>query len=123
MHKGRFYVFLFTICYGKIPVLSPIPYMIKDEFFKIVTKNKTMIINEAQKLDGFMRLLMKPKNTRTKWTKEEKRQLKLHLKHLSYYVPALVIFVLPFGSLLIPLLAEILDRRRTHRLREHKGLS
>ena len=97
--------------------------MIKDEFFKIVTKNKTMIIHEAQKLDGFMRLLMKPRNTRTKWTKEEKRQLKLHLKHLSYYVPALVIFVLPFGSLLIPLLAEILDRRRTHRLKEHKGLS
>lgn len=123
MQKVKFYVFLLTIHYGRIPVLSTIPYMIKDEFFKIVTKNKTMIIHEAQKLDGFMRLLMKPRNTRAKWTKEEKRQLKLHLKHLSYYVPALVIFVLPFGSLLIPLLAEILDRRRTHRLREQKGLS
>ena len=81
-----------------------------------------MILDEAQKLTGFMHLLMKPRNTGLAWTGEEKRLLKLHLKHLSYYVPIMVVFVLPFGSLLIPVLAEILDRRGTRRRPHGKGL-
>jgi len=74
-----------------------------------------MILDEAVQINGFMKLLMKPKNTHTGWTKEEKVQLRNHLKHLSCYVPVLIIFLLPFGSLLIPVLAEILDRRKSKR--------
>ena len=81
----------------------------------MVANNRALLLNEAEKITGFMRLLMKPRNTQTKWTREERRLLKMHLRHLSYYVPALVIFVMPFGSLLIPLLAEILDRRKAFR--------
>lgn len=90
--------------------------MIKCEIIKMVMKNKALLLHEAEKINGFMGLLMKPRNSRQSWTKEEKRLLRMHLRHLSYYVPAIIIFILPFGSLLIPLLAEILDRRRSRRM-------
>ncbi len=95
--------------------------MVKYEIIKMVMKNKALLLHEAEKISGFMGLLMKPRNTRQSWTKEEKRLLKQHLKHLSYYVPALFIFILPFGTLLIPLLAEVLDRRKSRRLMANNG--
>lgn len=70
---------------------------------------------EADTMRGFMALLMKPRNTGIPWTQEEIRRLKLHFRHLAHYVPFLVIFLLPFGSLLLPAMAEVLDRRRTRR--------
>lgn len=81
----------------------------------MIAQNRALLFHEAEKISGFMQLLMKPRNTQTRWTREERRLLRAHLRHLSYYVPILVIFVLPFGSLLIPLLAEILDRRKASR--------
>jgi len=63
-----------------------------------------------------MRLLMKYKNTRNTWTKEERETLRAHLWHFSSYIPVLIIFCLPGGSLLFPLLAEILDRRKNRRV-------
>jgi len=74
-----------------------------------------MILEEAGQINGFMKLLMKPRNTGAGWTKQEKAQLRKHLKRLSFYVPVLIIFLAPFGSLLIPVLAEILDRRKNRR--------
>ncbi len=89
--------------------------MIRYCLRRAIQKHRQMILDEAVHINGFMKLLMKPRNACTVWTKEEKGQLKKHLKHLSCYVPVLVIFLLPLGSLLIPVLAEILDRRRTKR--------
>ena len=97
-------------------MLPSLFHMIKCEIFKMVAKNKKLLLHEAEKINGCMGLLMKPRNTRQSWTKEERRMLKAHLKHLSYYVPALFIFLLPCGCLLIPLLAEILDRRKGRRM-------
>lgn len=74
-------------------------------------KNRAFIIKESRYVQGFMQLLMKPKNTGERWTEEEKTQLKSNLKRLSLYVPVLIIFALPFGSLLLPVLTEVLDRR------------
>ncbi len=88
----------------------------------MVANIRAMILDEAQKCGGFMQLLMKPKNTGRAWTREERQVLRMHLKHLSCYVPIMVIFVMPFGSLLIPVLAEILDRRRTRRKLREKDL-
>ena len=88
----------------------------------MVAKNRAMILDEAQKISGFMQLLMKPRNTGITWTTEERRLLRLHLRHMSYYVPIMMVFVLPFGSLLIPVLAEILDRRGAHRKTNGKDL-
>jgi uncharacterized Tic20 family protein len=70
-----------------------------------------------------MKLLMKQKNTGIKWTKAEKDQLKNHLRHLSLYIPALIIFLLPFGSLCIPVLAEILERRNNLRNQNKESIS
>ncbi len=81
---------------------------------KELIKNRELIIREGQLMSGFMLLLMKHSHTGVPWTRQEISQLKTGLKHLSYYVPVLFVFLLPFGSLILPILAEVLDRR------EHK---
>ena len=70
---------------------------------------------EADTMRGFMDLLMKPRNTGIPWTREEIVHLKGYIRHLAHYVPFMIIFLLPFGSLLLPAMAEVLDRRRTSR--------
>jgi len=89
--------------------------MIRLFLKKQILKNRALIIKEGKYLQDFMQLLMKYRNTGAGWTKEEKTQLKSHFKHLSLYVPALIIFALPFGSLLLPVLTEVLDRRDKNR--------
>jgi hypothetical protein len=90
--------------------------MIRLFLKRLILKNKELIFNEAQHIQGFLQLLFKPRNADLKWQKEEKQQLKNHLKRLSLYVPILIIFTLPGGSLLLPILAEILDRRKKRRI-------
>ena len=82
---------------------------------KIISRHKELILQEAMILQGFMCLLMKKINTGDTWTREEKKQLRSNVKHLSLYVPALMIFLLPGGLLLLPFLAEVLDRRKAKR--------
>jgi len=89
--------------------------MIKLFLKRHILKNRALILQESRHMAEFIQLLMKWRNTGVKWTGEEITRLKSHLKHLSLYVPALIIFVLPFGLLLLPILAEILDRREKSR--------
>ena len=89
--------------------------MIKLFLKRYILKNRALILQESQHMAYFIQLLMKRRNTGVKWTGEEITRLKSHLKHLSLYVPALIIFVLPFGLFLLPILAEILDRREKSR--------
>jgi hypothetical protein len=89
--------------------------MIKLFFKKLLAKNKDMILEESQQIRGFMRLLMKHRNTGIVWTQEETYDLKSYVKRLSIHVPVLIIIVLPFGLVLLPILAEILDRRKKSR--------
>ncbi len=77
-----------------------------------IRKNKHLILSEARHAEGFMRLLMKQRNSGEKWTKEEKSQLKGYIRHMVGYVPVLCIFLLPGGFFLIPILAEVMDRRK-----------
>jgi hypothetical protein len=81
----------------------------------MLERYKELFYAEADTMKGFMALLMKPRNTGIPWTQEEIRRLKLTLRHLAHYVPFLVVFLLPFGTLLLPAMAEVLDRRRTAR--------
>ena len=83
---------------------------------RFILRHKEIIFREAQQMQGFLQLLFKQRNTAQKWTKEEKRELKEHLKHLSLYIPMIIIFILPGGSLMLPVFAEILDRRKTRRI-------
>lgn len=89
--------------------------MIKLYFKKLLAKNKHMILEEGQHIRGFMRLLMKHRNTGIVWTQEETHDLKSYVKRLSLHVPVLIIIILPFGLVLLPILAEILDRRKKRR--------
>jgi len=82
-----------------------------------ILKNRALILKEAKQMHDFMNLLMKRRNTGVKLTREEIRLIKCHVKHLALYAPALVIFILPFGSLLLPILAEALDRREKSRVK------
>jgi hypothetical protein len=89
--------------------------MIKSFFKKFISKNRDMLLEEGQHVRIFMRLLMKYRNTGIQWTKEETHHLKSHVKSLSLHAPLLMIIVLPFGLVLLPILAEILDRREKRR--------
>ncbi|MCG6536065.1 MAG: LETM1 domain-containing protein [Syntrophales bacterium LBB04] len=89
--------------------------MIKSFLKRHLLKNKALLLNEAKHMRDFMDLLMKHRNTGVKLTREEIRLIRSHVKHLSLYVPAVIIFILPFGSLLLPILAEVLDRREKNR--------
>jgi len=82
---------------------------------KMLVRYKATIYAEADYMMGFMALLFRPRNTGVPWTREEIRTLKRYLLHLAHYVPFVVIFLLPFGSLMLPMMAEVLDRRRERR--------
>lgn len=90
--------------------------MLKLFLKSLILKNRDLIFQEAQQMQGFLVLLFKQRNTDLNWTQEEKKQLKKHLQRLSAYVPVFLIFILPGGSLLLPILAEILDRRKRRRI-------
>jgi|WetSurMetagenome_2_1015567.scaffolds.fasta_scaffold855979_1 hypothetical protein len=77
-----------------------------------IEKNKEMFLNEVRHAVGFMHLLMKERNAGGKWTGPEREQLKNYIRRLMTYVPVFCVFLLPGGFFLIPLLAEVMDRRR-----------
>ncbi|MCL5063336.1 MAG: LETM1 domain-containing protein [Nitrospiraceae bacterium] len=83
---------------------------------RLIASNREFILNEVVEVKGLMQLLMKHQNTGQKWTREEKKEIKTHLKNISRIVPAVIIFLLPGGSLLLPFLAEVLDRRKERRI-------
>jgi hypothetical protein len=87
----------------------------KNLLNQIICKRKALILQEAAQIHGFLRLLMKQVNTDEKWTGTEKIEIRKSLKDLSLYVPGLTIFRMPFGMLLVPVLAETLDRRSMRR--------
>ena len=89
--------------------------MIKKYLKRLIIINKEAILMEVLSIRGLIQLLMKTRNTDEKWTREEKKEIKRHLRNIAKIVPTLAIFFLPGGSLLFPLLAEVLDRRKTRR--------
>jgi len=90
--------------------------MIKRYLKRLININKEVILMEVLSIRGLMQLLMKTRNTDEKWTREEKIEIKRHLKNIAKILPAIAIFSLPGGSFLLPILAEVLDRRKTRRL-------
>ncbi len=85
--------------------------MFKRYIKRILIANRDFLLKEAVAANGIMRLLMKNRNTGEQWTKNELGQLRSYFLSLLLIVPALIIFLLPFGSLLLPILAEVLERR------------
>lgn len=100
----------------KVPKENWEQAMIINYFKRLMIKNREFILNEVLAVKGLMYLLMKNRNTGEKWTGEEKREIKIHLRNISKIIPVLVIFLLPGGTLLLPILAEVLDRRKSRRV-------
>lgn len=75
---------------------------------------KARLLAEAIQLQGFMQLLMKPRNG-IPWSPADRAALRVHVKRLARLVPGLLIFSLPGGGFLLPFLAWYLDRRRLRR--------
>ena len=73
-------------------------------------------LQEVLEVRGLIRLVMKPRNIGATWTAAEKAEIIGHLKEISKTVPMLALFCLPGGSLLLPIFASLLDRRRRRRL-------
>jgi hypothetical protein len=89
--------------------------MIKKYLKRLILVNKDAILMEVLAIKGLMQLLMKTRNTDEKWTREEKKEIKRHLKNIAKLIPAVAIFSLPGGSFLLPVLAEAIDRRKARR--------
>jgi len=90
--------------------------IISGFFKRLLEKNRDFILSQVLSIKGLMYLLMKQRNTGQKWTGDEIREIKFHLKNISKVVPVLIVFLLPGGSILLPFLAEVLDRRKKPRV-------
>jgi hypothetical protein len=90
--------------------------MIKKYLKRLILLNKEAILMEVLSIKGLVQLFMKIRNTDEKWSREEKREIKMHLKNISKIIPTVAIFSLPGGSFLLPILVEALDRRKIRRL-------
>ncbi len=91
--------------------------MIRNYIKRLIVINKEAILMEVLSIRGLMQILMKTRNTDEKWTKEEKKEIRKHLRNIAKIIPAIALFSLPGGSFLLPVLAEALDRRKTRRLK------
>jgi hypothetical protein len=89
--------------------------MINKYLKKLILINKQAILMEVLSIQGLMQLLMKIRNTDEKWTREEKKEIRMHLRNIAKIVPTVALFSLPGGSFLLPILAGALDRRKIRR--------
>jgi len=90
--------------------------MIKKYLKRLILINKQAILMEVLSIAGLMQMLMKIRNTDDRWTKEEKKEIRMHLRNIAKIIPTIAVFSLPGGAFLLPILAEALDRRKTRRL-------
>ena len=82
----------------------------REALEEILIQYREKILKEIGSAKDLMALLMK--GTRGKWTKSEILMIKAHFVTLGKKVPILMVFLLPGGLILLPLLIEVLDRRR-----------
>jgi hypothetical protein len=80
---------------------------------ELLANYKDQIFEQNNDMTDFMYLLMKERNMKGKWTKEEVNRVRTQIKLLSVSMPFLVIFAFPV--FMMPLLAKLLDRRKTIR--------
>lgn len=86
---------------------------LKAEAKAIFLKYRDEILNEVLQAQDLTRILMK--GTHARWTEEELAAMKKHLTRLAKRIPALSILLLPGGLVLLPILVEVLDRRKRNR--------
>ncbi len=68
------------------------------------------ILNEVLRVQDLMHILMR--GTHSRWTEEDLAIMKKHFAHIAKKIPALSILLLPGGLVLLPILVEVLERRK-----------
>lgn len=83
-------------------------------FYELMDRERKHMQKEFASVQGLMPLLMKPRN-KMHWTREDKAELKRHMKRMAELSPYIAVIVLPGGLAMLPALAWWLDRRRGRR--------
>jgi len=78
----------------------------------ILAKYRKRILKEIDSAKDLSSLLMK--GTQRGWTKGELLKIKTHFVILGKKIPIFMVFLLPGGFILLPLLIEVLDRRKNN---------
>ena len=81
---------------------------------ELTARERRFLIGEIVQVRGLMPLLMKPRNGQ-RWTREDKQELRTHLRRFSSISRYLVVLAMPGGIVLLPVLSWWLDRRRSRR--------
>lgn len=74
-------------------------------------RERKYLLAEMVQMKGLMPVLMKRRNQQ-KWSLEDVAEIRSQLRRLQRISPYLVVFVLPGGFAMLPVLAWWLDRRR-----------
>ena len=74
----------------------------------LITRNKSRILQEIYQSKELMQLLIK--STATKLTAAEKKKVKTQILDICKTIPSLTIFLVPGGSLLLPILIKFIPR-------------
>jgi hypothetical protein len=83
---------------AKVPKVEDIKILLR--------KNKESLLQELRQSKEAMLLIKK--STRTSLTDLEKEKIKIHLIDICKSIPALTIFLLPGGTLLLPILIKLI---------------
>ncbi len=77
-----------------------------EEIKVLLHKNKLRLIQELSQSKEAMQLIRK--STHSKLSIEEKEKIKIQLLDICKSIPALAVFLLPGGALLLPLLIKLI---------------
>jgi hypothetical protein len=79
--------------------------------FNLADRERKYLLAEMVQMKGLLPVLMKRRN-RQKWSSEDIAEIRAQLSRLQRISPYLVVFVMPGGFAMLPVLAWWLDRRR-----------
>ena len=77
-----------------------------EEIKILLHKNKLRLYQELSQSKEAMQLIRK--SAKTQLTNEEKEKIKIQLLDICKAIPALAVFLLPGGALLLPLLIKLI---------------
>ncbi|HYD59606.1 MAG TPA: hypothetical protein VEC35_04590 [Noviherbaspirillum sp.] len=83
--------------------------------WELQNRERERLRTEMAEMRGLMHLLMKQRNG-YRWTEQDRRKIRVHLRKLAALSPYMVLFLSPGGFLAWPVLAWWLDKRRQKRM-------
>ena len=91
---------------NKIYTVKSIRNIVSHNFTYVIKKNSGMIVNEIRESKELISLLRK--STNSKLSTEEKAKVKEQILDLIKTIPSLSIFMIPGGTIILPILMKIL---------------